>query len=403
MDFHSTDDSVTRRIHAIMDRVSLAKDHDLYFYNQPIEEILPGMKVRVRGREMGMYASYSYLGLVNHPRINEAARKAVDKFGTGTHGVRSLAGTLTIHTELEETIANFKHAEDAITYSSGYATNLTVVSTLMGRGDYVFSDKLNHASIVDGCLMSGAEFRRFRHNDMEHLEGLLRNAPADVAKLVIADSVFSMDGDIIDLPKMLELTKKYNAWLMIDEAHSIGVLGATGRGIEEHFGLGDVIDIKMGTLSKTIPSVGGYIAARKEIITYLRHASRAYIFSAALPPAQAAAANESFKVILDEPERLEKLNLNTKQFIGGLKSMGFDTMLSETAIVPVLCGDDETAFRMTQEAQHNDVFVLPVVSPAVPEGLARLRATVTAAHDPSEIERAMDVIGEAGKKLGIIK
>ena len=403
MDFHSTDDSVTRRIHAIVDRVSMAKDHDLYFYNQPVEEILPGMKVRVRGREMGMYASYSYLGLVNHPRINEAARKAVDKFGTGTHGVRSLAGTLTIHTELEETIANFKHTEDAVTYSSGYATNLTVVSTLMGRGDYVFSDKLNHASIVDGCLMSGAEFRRFRHNDMEHLEGLLKNAPADVAKLVIADSVFSMDGDIIDLPKMLELTKKYKAWLMIDEAHSIGVLGATGRGIEEHFGLGDVIDIKMGTLSKTIPSVGGYIAARKEIITYLRHASRAYIFSAALPPAQAAAANEAFKVILDEPERLEKLNLNTKQFIGGLKSMGFDTMLTETAIVPVLCGDDDTAFRMTQEAQHNDVFVLPVVSPAVPEGLARLRATVTAAHDPSEIERAMDVIGEAGKKLGIIK
>lgn len=403
MDFHNTDDSVTRRIHAIMNRVSMAKDNDLYFYNQPVEEILPGMKVRVRGREMGMYASYSYLGLVNHPRINEAARKAVDQFGTGTHGVRSLAGTLTIHTELEETIANFKHAEAAVTYSSGYATNLSVVSTLMGRGDYVFSDKLNHASIVDGCLMSGAEFRRFRHNDMEHLEGLLKNAPADVAKLVIADSVFSMDGDIIDLPKVLELCRKYKAWLMIDEAHSIGVLGEKGTGIEEHFGLGDVIDIKMGTLSKTIPSVGGYIAARKEIISYLRHASRAYIFSAALPPAQAAAANESFKVILDEPWRVERLNQNTKQFIGGLKSMGFDTMLTETAIVPVLCGDDNTAFAMTREAQHNDVFVLPVVSPAVPEGLARLRATVTAAHDPSEIERAMDVIGQAGKKLGVIK
>jgi len=403
MDFHNTDDSVTRRIHAIMDRVSKARDNDLYFYNQPVEEILPGMKVRVRGREMGMYASYSYLGLVNHPRINEAAKKAVDQFGTGTHGVRSLAGTLTIHTELEETIANFKHAEAALTYSSGYATNLSVISTLMGRGDYVFSDKLNHASIVDGCLMSGAEFRRFRHNDMEHLEGLLRNAPADVAKLVIADSVFSMDGDIIDLPKVLELTKKYKAWLMIDEAHSIGVLGEKGTGIEEYFGLGDVIDIKMGTLSKTIPSVGGYVAARKEIVSYLRHASRAYIFSAALPPAQAAAANESFKVILDEPWRVERLNQNTKQFIGGLKSMGFNTMLTETAIVPVLCGEDEIAFAMTREAQHNDVFVLPVVSPAVPEGLARLRATVTAAHDPSEIERAMDVIGEAGKKLGVIK
>ncbi len=403
MDVHNTDDAVTRRIKALTDRAAGLKENGLYFYNQPVQDILPGMKVRVNGREMGMYASYSYLGLVGHPRINEAAKKAVDKYGTGTHGVRSLAGTLTIHSELEETIANFKHAEAAVTYSSGYATNLSVVSTLMGRGDYVFSDKLNHASIVDGCLMSGAEFRRFRHNDMEHLEGLLRIAPSDVAKLVIADSVFSMDGDIIDLPKVVELCKKYNAWLMIDEAHSVGVLGKTGTGIEEHFDMYGSIDIKMGTLSKTIPSVGGYVAANKDIITYLRHASRAYIFSAALPPAQAAAANEAFKVILDEPERLEKLNVNTKQFINGLKSMGFDTMLTETAIVPVLCGDDMTAFEMTRESQLNDVFVLPVVSPAVPEGLARLRATVTAGHDPSEIERAMDVIGEAGKKLGLIK
>jgi glycine C-acetyltransferase len=402
MDLHNTDDTVTRRIRAMNDRVSMLKENDLYFYNQAIEEMLGDSKVRVRGRVMGMYASYSYLGLVGHPRINEAAKKAVDKFGTGTNGVRTLAGTLTVHDELEETIANFKHTEAAITYTSGYATNLTVISTLMGRGDYVFSDKLNHASIVDGCLMSGAEFRRYRHNDMSHLEGLLRNAPPEVAKLVIADSVFSMDGDIIDLPKMLELCQKYKAWLMIDEAHSVGVLGEKGTGIEEYFGLGDVIDIKMGTLSKTIPSVGGYVAARQEIITYLRHASRAYIFSAALPPAQAAAANEAFKVILDEPWRIERLNQNTKQFIGGLKSMGFDTMLTETAIVPVLCGDDEKAFAMTRESQYNDVFVLPVVSPAVPEGLARLRATVTAAHEPSEIERAMDVIGEAGKKLGII-
>jgi 8-amino-7-oxononanoate synthase len=403
MDFHNTDDAVTRRIRAITDRIQHLKTNDLYFYNQAVEEIIDDSRVRVRGRVMGMYASYSYLGLVAHWRIDEAARKAVEKYGTGTNGVRSLAGTLTIHNELEETIANFKHAEAAITFSSGYATNLSVISTLMGRGDYIFSDKLNHASIVDGCLMSGAEFRRFRHNDMAHLEHLLANAPADVAKLVIADAVFSMDGDIIDLPKVLELCRKYHAWLMIDEAHSVGVLGEKGTGIEEYFGLGDVIDIKMGTLSKTIPSVGGYVAAKKEIITYLRHASRAYIFSAALPPAQAAAANEAFKVILDEPWRIERLNQNTKQFIGGLKGMGFDTMLTETAIVPVLCGEDDTAFAMTREAQHNDVFVLPVVSPAVPEGLARLRATVTAAHQPSEIERAMDVIGEAGKKLGVIK
>ena len=403
MDFQNTNDSVTRRVRALTERIAGLKANDLYYLNMPVEEILPNCKVRVRGREMGMYASYSYLGLVGHPRINEAAKKAVDKFGTGTNGVRLLAGTLTLHKELEETIANFKHAEAAVTYSSGYVTNLTVISGMMGRGDYVFSDKLNHASIVDGCLMSGAEFRRFRHNDMEHLEGLLKGAPADVAKMVVADSVFSMDGDIINLPKVVELCKKYNAWLMIDEAHSVGVLGKTGTGIEEHFNMYGSIDIKMGTLSKTIPSVGGYIAANKEIVMYLSHLSRAYMFSAALPPAQAAAANEAFKVILDEPWRIEKLNENTKQFIGGLKGRGFDTMLTETAIVPVLCGEDDMAFAMTREAQHNDVFVLPVASPAVPEGLARLRATVTAAHEPSEIERAMDVIGAAGKKLGLIK
>jgi glycine C-acetyltransferase len=402
MDLKSANDSVMRRIKAMGEREAMLKDNGLYFYNQPIEEVKGGAKAIVRGREMGMYASYSYLGLIGHPRINAAAKAAVDKFGTGTNGVRTLAGTLTLHTELEETIADFKHAEAAITFSSGYATNLSVISTLMGRGDYVLSDKLNHASIVDGCLMSGAEFRRFKHNDMADLEHRLEQVPAGVSKMVIADSVFSMDGDVIDLPKMVELCRKHDAWLMIDEAHSLGVLGKTGRGIEEHFGLSDVIDIKMGTLSKTIPSVGGYVAARKELVQYLRHASRAYIFSAALPPAQAGAANEAFKVILDEPWRIEKLNANTKQFIGGLKGMGFDTMLTTTAIVPVLCGTDETAFRLTRACQLNDVFVLPVVSPAVPEGLARLRATVTAGHETNEIQRAMDVIGEAGKELGII-
>ncbi len=402
MDVKTTKDSVMRRVQAINDRVKWGKDNDLYFYNQPIEELRGGARVLVNGREMGMYASYGYLGLLGHPRINAAAKAVIDKFGTGTHGVRSLAGTLTIHTELEETIAEFKHVEAAVTYSSGYVTNLTVVSTLMGRGDYVLSDKLNHASIVDGCLMSGAEFRRFRHNDMADLEKRLQQVPSDRAKMVIADAVFSMDGDIIDLPKTVELCKEYDAWLMIDEAHSIGVLGKTGHGIEEHFDLNDVIDIKMGTLSKTIPSVGGYVAAKKEIITYLRHASRAYIFSAALPPAQAAAANEAFKVILDEPWRIEKLNVNTKQYIDGLKGMGFDTMLTETAIVPVLCGSDERAFALTRAAQHHDVFVLPVVSPAVPDGLARLRATITAAHEPDEIAYAMDVIGKAGREIGII-
>jgi glycine C-acetyltransferase len=398
------DDTIRQRIRAMGKRVADLRKADLYYYNQPLEELRGGAQVLVGGREMSMFASYSYLGLLGHPRINAAAREALDRFGTGTHGVRSLAGSLTVHRELEETIAAFKGTEAAVTYSSGYATNLTVVSTLVGRGDYVISDKLNHASIVDGCLMSGAKFLRFPHNDMESLERRLQQAAADggAAKLVIADAVFSMDGDIIDFPRLVELCRRYNAWLMIDEAHSVGVLGERGTGIEEHFGLPGVIDIKMGTLSKTIPSVGGYVAGKQDVIEYLRHASRAYIFSAALPPAQAAAARAAFEVILDEPWRIDKLNANTRQFIDGLKTRGFDTLQTETAIVPVLCGDDERAFALTGYAQRRDVFVLPVVSPAVPPGLSRLRATVTAAHEPSEIDRAMDIIEQAGREFGIL-
>jgi 8-amino-7-oxononanoate synthase len=402
MDINDKNDAVVRRMQAMIDRVAMLKENDLYFYNLPVDELRGGARVVVNGHDMGMYASYSYLGLVGHPRINKAAQDAIDKYGTGTHGVRMLAGSLKLHNELEETIAEFKKAEAAITYTSGYVTNLTVISTLMGRGSYVFSDKINHASIVDGCMMSGAKFRRFRHNDMDQLESQLAETPSDVGKMVLADAVFSMDGDIIDFPKVVELCQKYKAWLMIDEAHSVGVLGKTGRGIEEHFDMWGTIDIKMGTLSKTIPSVGGYVAGKKDLITFLRHASRAYIFSAALPPAQAAAANEAFKVILDEPWRIEKLNANTKQFIGGLKERGFNTMLTETAIVPVLCGEDEIAFALTRHCHHHDVFVLPVVSPAVQVGLARLRATVLAAHEPHEIEYAMDTIAVAGKALGII-
>ncbi len=402
MDINSANDAVMQRVRAMNERVEGIMDAGLYFYNQPISELRDGARVIVNGREMGMYASYSYLGLVGHPRINAAALAAIEQYGSGTHGVRTLAGSLTLHRELEATIADFKRAEAAVTFTSGYVTNLTVVSTLVGRGDYVISDKLNHASIVDGCLMSGAKFVRFRHNDMEALEFRLQQVPSGVSKLVVADSVFSMDGDIIDFPKVVELCQKYDAWLMIDEAHSVGVLGKTGRGIEEHFGMEGTIDIKMGTLSKTIPSVGGYVAAKNEIINYLRHASRAYIFSAALPPAQAAAAKAAFEVILDEPWRMEKLNANTAQFIGGLKERGFDTLNTETAIVPVVCGSDEVAYEMTRIGQSRDVFVLPVVSPAVPPGLARLRATITAAHEPDEIEHAMNVIEEAGKQVGII-
>ncbi len=403
MDLNNVNDNITRRIQAMNERVAAARQAGLYFYNQPVSELHGGAHVLVNGREMGMFASYSYLGLIGHPRINAAAKAAIDRYGSGTHGVRTLAGSLALHKELEETIAAFKSAEASVVYTSGYVTNLAVISTLVGREDYVISDKLNHASIVDGCLMSGAKFLRFKHNDMAALEERLKQCPPDSARLVVADAVFSMDGDVIDLPKIAALCRQYNAWLMVDEAHSVGVLGKTGRGIEEHFNLPGVIDIKMGTLSKTIPSVGGYIAGRRELIEYLRHASRAYIFSAALPPAQAAAAKAAFEVILDEPWRVEKLNVNAAQFIKGLKARRFDTLATETAIVPVVCGADEVAYSMTRYCQLRDTFVLPVVSPAVPVGLARLRATVTAAHEPDEIERAMDVIEQAGLELGVIQ
>lgn len=402
MQFDSESDPIRQRINAMTERVEAGRKVNYYFYNQPVSELRGGARVKIDGREMGMFASYSYLGLLGHPRINAAAEAALEQFGTGTHGVRTLAGTLSLHQELEETIASFKNTESAVTFTSGYVTNLTVISTLVGRGDTVISDKLNHASIVDGCLLSGAKLLRFRHNDMQALEERLEMAKPGAARLVIADAVFSMDGDIIDLPRVVELCEKYHAWLMIDEAHSLGVLGKTGRGIEEYYGMDDAIDIKMGTLSKTIPSVGGYVAGQKDMIDYLRHASRAYIFSAALPPAQAAASKEAFKVILDEPWRVEKLNANTRQFINGLKKRGFDTMLTQTAIVPVLCGSDENAFELTRCAQQRGLFVLPVVSPAVQPGLARLRATVTAAHEPEEIEQAMDILEEAGKEIGII-
>lgn len=395
-------DNIEKRIRAMCERVEEIQDSDLYLYNIPVSELRGGCQVVVDGKEMLMFASYSYLGLIGHPRITQAAVDAVRKYGTGTHGVRSLAGTLDLHRQMEAKIAEFKGCEAAITFSSGYVTNLTTISTLVGRHDFVFSDKLNHASIVDGCLLSGAEFVRFRHNDMEDLDRRLGSVPADAAKLVVTDAVFSMDGDIIDLPSLSSLCRQHGAWLMVDEAHSIGVLGETGHGIEEHFGLESAIDIKMGTLSKTIPSVGGYIAGDQDLIRYLRHQSRAYIFSAALPPAQAAAALESFRVIEDEPWRAEAVQRNSRLFIEGLKAEGFDTLNTETAIVPVMCGSDESAFQVARDSHKEGVFVLPVISPAVPEGQARLRATVTAAHEPEQIERAVEVISRAAHRHGVL-
>lgn len=399
---------------AISERVSLTppmlwdvaryKQEGLYFYMEATEEMLPNGRVLVKNHgEMIMLGGYSYLGLIGHPKINAAAKAAVDEFGTGTYGVRLLAGSLTLHNELEERIAGFKQTDAAVTFASGYVTNVATISSLLRRGDTVISDKLNHASIVDGCTLSMATHVRFRHNDMDHLERRLREANPNGRKLVVADAVFSMDGDIINLPEVVRLCRQNGAYLMIDEAHSIGVLGETGHGIEEHFDLpADAVDIKMGTLSKTIPSAGGYVAGNHELINFLKHEGRAFIFSAALPPASAAAAKAAFDVIEEEPELIVKLQENFNRFATKLRHAGFDLLFTETAIVPVICGSTEKAGTLARYCRDHGIFVQAVIAPVVPEGLARLRACVSAAHTPEDIDYCAQTIIEGGRKLGII-
>lgn len=381
------------------------KEQGLYFYLEATEELLPNGRVCVVNYgEMIMLGGYSYLGLIGHPKINAAAKAAVDEFGTGTYGVRLLAGSLTLHNELEARIAAFKDAAATITFSSGYVTNLATISALLRKGDTVICDKLNHASIVDGCLLAMAKFVRFRHNDMAHLERRLKEANPEGRKLVIADAVFSMDGDVINLPEVSRLCRKYDAYLMIDEAHSVGVLGETGHGIEEHFGMpANTVDIKMGTLSKTIPSAGGYVAGNEELVTFLKHEARAFIFSAALPPASAAAAKVAFDVIEEEPERIQKLQKNFTHFASRLRQAGFDLLHTETAIVPVICGSTERAATLAKYCRDRGIFVQAVVAPVVPEGLARLRACVSAAHTIEDVDYCADVIIDGGHELGIIE
>jgi 8-amino-7-oxononanoate synthase len=387
---------------ALWARIEAVKEQELYYYFQPVDE-LDGPWVLTEGQRKLMFATYSYLGLLQHPRIVAAAQAAAARYGAGTHGVRILGGTLDLHVRLEERIAQFCRREDAIVFSSGYVTNLATISTLIGRGDWVLSDRWNHASIVDGCLLAQGEFRRYRHNDMEDLERLLRQAPLSAAKLIVADAVFSMDGDIFDLPAAAVLAERYGAWLMVDEAHSLGVLGATGRGIEEHFDLPGVIQVKMGTLSKTIPGVGGYIAGDRKLISLLRHSARGFVYSAALPPAVTAGILTAFDVLEEEGvERNRLLQRNVRHFIRGLQEAGFDTGLTCTPIVPIMVGSEEHALAMTRFCQENGVFVLPVLPPAVPEGAARLRANVTAAHSEADIDFALQVFIQAGRQVGVI-
>ena len=384
--------------------IDFYKGIDLYFYLEAIEAILPNARVRVKHYgEMIMLGGYSYLGLLGHPQIDEAAQSAITRYGTGTHGVRLLAGTLSLHDELEASIARFKQAEAAVTFSSGYVTNVATISALLRRGDTIFSDKLNHASIVDGCLLAQAQFVRFRHNDMVHLEKRLAKVKGNGRKLVVADAVFSMDGDIIDLPEISRLCRRYGAYLMIDEAHSLGVLGATGHGIEEYFNLPpDTIDIKVGTFSKAIPSVGGYVAGNQKLIDFLKHEARAFIFSAALPPASVAASKAALAVIEAEPERVQRLQANCLYFTGRLREAGFDLMQTETAIIPVLGGSTERTGLLAKYCRDRGIFVQGVVAPVVPEDSARLRVCISAAHTQADMAYCADTIIAGGHELGIL-
>ncbi len=382
-------------------RVKSLKEQGLYFF-EPEISAHDGAWVVADGKRMLMLGSYEYLGLLGHPHLKKAAIAAIEEFGTGHHGVRLLAGTTTVHRKLEAKLAAFMHAEDAVVFSSGYVTNLATLSALVGRGDCVIGDQWNHASIVDGCRMSGATFWEFKHNCMDSLAENLEKASGRRA-LVVVDAVFSMDGDIVDLPTVVELCQKYQALLMVDEAHSLGVLGQTGRGIQEHFELEpDDIDVKMGTLSKTLAGCGGFIAGRKEITTYLRHHARGYIFSGALPAGQASVANAALEIIEREPELVERLWENVAHYLRGLKTLGFDTAKSVTPIVPVMTRNDEITLEMTRICRSEGLLVIPVCFPAVPIDAPRLRTCVSAIHSRQNIDFALDVLARAGRQTKLI-
>jgi glycine C-acetyltransferase len=377
----------------------LARGYD--FYEKPIEG-MSGAWVLVGGRRMLMLASYSYLGLIGHPQIDRAATEAIETYGTGTPGVRLLSGTTHLHQLLEQAIAQFKQAEGAVVLSSGYVANVVTISTLLSRDSVVIADRLDHASILDGCALSQARFLRFHHNDMASLRRCLeRSGGAD--KLVVVDAVFSMDGDVIDLPSVVQLCRQYDAALMVDEAHSLGVLGATGRGIEEHFGLPpDVVDIKMGTLSKTIPSMGGYVAGSSILVGALKHNARGFVFSAALSPPAAAAALAGLTVMAEEPQRVERLNRAVQRYHRGLRLLGFNTLQSETAIVPIVCSSEATTLEMARRCFDRGLFVAPIFPPAVPASSPRLRTSVTAAHTDEDIDAALEILGDVGRQCGLI-
>lgn len=358
-------------------------------------------EVVVEGKPMIMLGSNNYLGLTNHPKVKEAAIEAIRRYGSGCAGSRFLNGTLDIHVQLEERLASFFRKEAALTFSTGYQTNLGVISALAGKDDVVIVDKLDHASIIDACRLSFAEMRKFKHNDMKSLELVLREV-GDRGKLVVVDGVYSMEGDIAPLPDILELCRKHGARLMVDDAHGVGVLGDTGRGTAEHFGLEKEVDIIMGTYSKSLASIGGFVVASEQVVHFMKHTSRPLIFSASPPPASVAAVIAALDIIEQEPERRERLWENTRRMMTALKGMGFDTSVAQTPIIPLVMGGMERAFMMWKRLNQEGVFVNPVVPPAVPPGRCLIRTSYMATHTPEQLDRVLAILESAGRELGVI-
>jgi len=385
-------------------RADEVKALGVYPYFRAIEEN-EGPVVQIEGRKVIMAGSNNYLGLTSHPKVVEAAVKAVEKYGTGCSGSRYLTGTLDLHIELENKLAKFFNAESVLLFSTGYQTAQGVIPTLVGRNEYIISDKDNHACIVAGNLMAkGAlgNFVRYKHNDMDDLERVIEKLPPDSAKLIVSDGVFSTGGEIVDLPRLNEIAKKYKARIMIDDAHSVGVIGKGGRGTASEFNLEKDIDLTMGTFSKTFASLGGFVAGPERVINYIKHFSLALIFSASPTPASVAAALAALDILEKEPERVKNLISNANYMRKGLKEKGFNVLDGRTAIVPVIIGNDDIALKMWRILYDSGVFVNVFVPPGVPEGRQMMRTSYMATHKKEHLDEIIHLFENAGKTLGLI-